>query len=329
MLGAVHMRANPGNYEVVASEFLRSLRGARSQRAFARRLGYRANPITDWEHARRFPTAEEALRAASVVGVDVAGAFARFHPAALTPRGRGRYDLAPWIDAIRGSTSVLDLARRTGLSRFAVSRYLRGAARPRLPEFFGLVDAATDRLPDLVASLVPIEGTPSLSERHAAAVAARRAAYDAPWTEAVLRVLESRDYGALKLHDDAFIATRLGIPLEQVRSSLSLLGRTGVIRRRAGIYRIRKVASVDTRGDRERVDALLRHWSEVGRDRIPSRDSTDLFAYNVFSLSNEDLERVRGILVDAFREIRSLVAASEPVERVAALNIQLFRLDRG
>ena len=58
-------RANPGNYGRTASEFLRAIRGGRSQRALARRLDYRANPITDWEHGRRFPTAEEALTDAS------------------------------------------------------------------------------------------------------------------------------------------------------------------------------------------------------------------------------------------------------------------------
>ncbi len=48
---------------VAASQFLRAVRGKRSQVAFARRLGYRANPITDWENGRRYPTAAEAMEA--------------------------------------------------------------------------------------------------------------------------------------------------------------------------------------------------------------------------------------------------------------------------
>src|SRR5688572_32772090 len=51
-------RAIPGNIELATRQFLRALRGRRSQRAFAKRLGYRANPITDWEHRSEEHTSE-------------------------------------------------------------------------------------------------------------------------------------------------------------------------------------------------------------------------------------------------------------------------------
>ena len=65
--------------DLVAQQLLRAVRGKRSQVAFARRLGYRGNPIADWEASRRAPTAAEALRACELSGIDVAAAFARFH----------------------------------------------------------------------------------------------------------------------------------------------------------------------------------------------------------------------------------------------------------
>ena len=49
--------------ELAARQLLRALRGKRSQVAFSRRLGYRGNPIADWEAGRRTPTAQEMLRA--------------------------------------------------------------------------------------------------------------------------------------------------------------------------------------------------------------------------------------------------------------------------
>ena len=87
------MRAESGNYEHAASQFLLALRGGRSHRALARRLGYAANPITDWEHGRRYPTADEALRVAKTVGVHVTVAFERFLP--LQPECRCRSPGAP------------------------------------------------------------------------------------------------------------------------------------------------------------------------------------------------------------------------------------------
>lgn len=50
------------------------------------------------------------------------------------------------------------------------------------------------------------------------------------------------------------------------------------------------------------------------------------FAYNVMSTSRADYERIRDLLRRTFREIQSIVAASEPSERVS-LNIQLLEFD--
>ncbi|MBM4361832.1 MAG: DUF4423 domain-containing protein [Deltaproteobacteria bacterium] len=316
----------PVDYEAAAMQFLRGLRGKRSQRALSRRLGYRGNPITDWEHGRRFPTAERAFAAALRIHLDVANAFAAFHPTRPVLEPGRPIALAPWLDALRGSTSTADVARHTGLSRFAVRRYLAGEAKPRLPDFFRLVDAITGRLPELVAGLLPIEAMPVLRPRYEGLRAARRAAYDAPWTEAVLRILESPSYRACVRHDDGFVAQRLGIDAAEVRASISLLRRANVVVRRRRLYRPRDASSVDTRGDRAQVSALLAHWTEVGRRHITGRKAPDLFAYNVFSLPDAELESARAILARAFREVRALVAAAEPGERVAVLNLQCFQL---
>ena len=90
-----------GQVERVASEFLRALRGKRSQLAFARRLGYRGNPITDWERGARFPTAVEALRAAARANIDVAAAFRRFAP-----------DVPALLEALRGAYPEAECALR-------------------------------------------------------------------------------------------------------------------------------------------------------------------------------------------------------------------------
>jgi transcriptional regulator with XRE-family HTH domain len=49
---------------------------------------------------------------------------------------------------------VQDLAARTGLSRYSISRWLRGLAKPRLPDFLRLVDAISGRLPTRVDFLL-------------------------------------------------------------------------------------------------------------------------------------------------------------------------------
>lgn len=51
-----------------------------------------------------------------------------------------------------------------------------------------------------------------------------------------------------------------------------------------------------------------------------------MFSYNLFGVSNADLERIEALQRAYFRELRSIVAQSEPVENVAVVNLQLFSL---
>jgi transcriptional regulator with XRE-family HTH domain len=309
-----------------ASQFLRAIRGKRSQVAFARRLGYRANPITDWENGRRYPTAAEAMRACERVGIDVSAAFARFHPAPPPPPRSGTTGLCDWLVSARGSAPIGALAERCGRSRFAIARWLSGEAQPRLPDFFALIDAITGRLPDLVAELVEIEQVPALLSRHRAASAARRLAFEEPWTEAVLRCMETAAYQALPRHEPGWIAGQLGIAVEHEQRCVAKLVAADILRRDAGRYRVAGELTVDTRADPQAVRQLMAHWSEVALNRFGSRRDTDLFAYNVLSVSRADLRRIRELLRSTYREIRSIVAASQPCETAALINLQLVGL---
>jgi DNA-binding transcriptional regulator YiaG len=307
---------------------LRAIRGPRSQVAFARRLGYRGNPITDWERGERFPTGEEALRAASKVGLDVRAAFARFTPQVPLAQAKGRFELDVWLDQLRGTTSVSELALRTGHSRYSVSRWLRGQAKPRLPELLLLIDAITGRAPHWVAGLVPIEQVSALAGRFVAAEAARVAAFELPWTEAVLRLLETR---AVRESDDieARIAKALDISSDQVAACLQTLLAAGAVTQVASRYLVRAAISVDTQGGAGALHRVKRHWCEVASARLDSPRESELFAYNVMSVSRADLAQIQERLRLAFREIRAIVAASSPEEVAAVVNLQLLAFDPG
>jgi len=300
------------------------LRGQRSQVQWARRLGYKGNPITDWERGERFPTMEEALRAAASAGVDVVAASARFAPAVPLPHSGPELWLGEWLSALRGSTSLAELSASSGFSRFAVSRWLRGRAKPRVPEFFRLLDAITGRLPEWIAELVDIAAVPSLVPRFRAIHAAKHLAFEVPWTEAVLRLLETRAYVGLARHEPGFIAERLGIERAEEERCLERLLQAEMIVRRRHKYMVRsRRSTVDTRGGDRALHNLKRHWTRVAADRLAAPRSEDFFAYSVISLSQADLERVREKLRTTFRELRALVAASEPEEVAALINLQV------
>jgi len=313
--------------ERTASEFLRAIRGERSQVAFARRLGYRGNPITDWERGARFPTAEEALRAAARANIGVEAAFARFSPQVPLERSGSGFALDRWLMELKGAASIGEVAARCQASRYSVSRWLHGQARPRLPDFMRLVDAITGRLPHWVTAFVPIERVPSLEERFRVAEAARLIAFELPWTEAVLRLLETRSYAELGEHEDGFIARVLGISLEEERRCLRALADSNAVALAGKRYVVRGATTVDTQGGAALSHRLKRHWCEVASDRLSVPRDSELFAYNVVSVSRADLQVIQERLRSAFRDIRSIVAASQPEEAAAVINLHLVTFD--
>ncbi|HEX2735862.1 MAG TPA: DUF4423 domain-containing protein [Polyangiaceae bacterium] len=305
----------------VAQQLLRAIRGSRSQVGFARRLGYRANPITDWESGRSFPTALEMLRAASLVPIDVLGAFARFSPATPLSRGRSNFELAAWMTSLLGATSISELSRRMACSRSSLSRWASGKAQPRVPDFLSFVQHATGRVADLVAALVPIEQVPSMLQQHRSAEAAKRIALDHPWTEALLRLFELQPPATLQ---PAVLARALGVDAATIEAALRALLESGLVARESRRYRVLRPLTVDTAGGREALRAIKAHWSRAAAQRALEPHPDDVFGYNVISVSRTDLERIRDVLKHAYREIRAIVAASEPPERAALVNLQLI-----
>jgi transcriptional regulator with XRE-family HTH domain len=313
------------SWELTASQFLRAIRAKRSQAAFSRRLGYSSNVACDWEAGRRAPTAAQTLAHCRRLGLPVQAAFQAFQPACANTLLRGKeFTVGAWLDALRGSTSMVVLAQRTGFSRHAVARWLSGRAEPRLPAFLHLVEAITGRVSDLVQGLVPIEQVPELLAAHQRRAAAKRLALDYPWTEAVLRVVETASYQSAAKHQPGYIARRLGITQAREAEALERLEKAGILTLRDGRYGDVQPLTVDTSASPEELGKLKSHWTNVCLQRLTAPLAEDWLGYNVLSISEGDIERIRDVLRRAFREVRAIAANSEPVETVALLNLQLI-----
>src|SRR5688572_30799791 len=214
------------NYDQLAAELIRALRGRRSQLAFSRRLGFRTNVVHTWEAQRRWPTASRALLAAERAGADPRAALTRFYripPAWLTPTAALTPELVARLLAdLRGRATIGDVAQRAGRSRFAVGRWLKGEAEPRLPDFLRMIEATSLRVLDFVAAFVDPRSLPSVTPRWEKLEAGRRAAFELPWSHAVLRVLELESYRRHP-HREGFIADQLGIGLDEEQRCLEAL----------------------------------------------------------------------------------------------------------
>ncbi|HKO49474.1 MAG TPA: DUF4423 domain-containing protein [Polyangiaceae bacterium] len=317
------------DYESLSSELLRALRGKRSQTAFSKRLGYRSNVAYAWESGRAWPTALDFFGILERSGRKLEPLLLAFFRlpdgASLKTDLKSARGVAGFLDELRGRTAVVDLARAAQRSRFAVARWLKGEAEPRLPDFLRLVECASLRLLDFIACFIDPSTLPSVAKLWRELETARRAAYEMPWSHAVLRVIELPAYRKLRVHEPGFIAERLCISREEEERCVALLLTTGQLKRQAKRLIPGAALTVDTRGDAARSRQAKAFWTRVSLERIEAgADGT--FSYNLFSVSRADLERIRELHRAYFRELRRIVAASEPAECVALANVHLLEL---
>ncbi len=302
------------DWDLVAREVLRALRGERSQVAFSRRLGYRSNVAADWEGGRRFPNAARTLAAAARVGVDVLAAMDAFHPRTAAAWRTG--GLPAWLVALQGSTPRRDVAGRAGCTVPQVGRWLRGEADPPLPQLLALLDAMTGRAGDWVDALIGVERVPSLAEAVRNRTAVLRLVYQEPWAAAVLAALST-----VRGDDpDGQVAAMLGLSTEKVARLIEVMVRGGaVVRSGDGLQVVGLTVDVPPVADD--IVRVRRHWVGVSLDRLAAPAEGDRFSFNVCAVSRADLARIVELQSLYFRELRSIVAASSPAEVVALITM--------
>jgi transcriptional regulator with XRE-family HTH domain len=318
------------DYAQLASELVRGVRGRRSQQTVSRRLGFRSNVVYAWESGRSDPTAAEFLRFAESCRVAVRPALSGFYVRAPAWLGSVKLVTSPaavasFLRDQRGRTPIVELAAATGISRFALSRWFKGTAEPRLPDFLHVLHAATQRVGDWIAPFADPAGLPSLARLWQSQQAARRAAYELPWTQPVSRALELAEYQALPTHRDGWIAARLGLDPDLERQALETLALSGQITQRAGRWCVDEAAPVDLRVDPEAAARQRAFWVGVAAER--AEHVKGMFAYNVCAVSERDLLRLKQLAREFLQQARTVIAQSSPVERVALIQMQLFALD--
>jgi Domain of unknown function (DUF4423) len=200
-----------------------------------------------------------------------------------------------------------------------VSKPVRSIGTTRnMPESTGLsTPTGEERYMLTIAAEMPGAVMPSWS------VSAVASSATEPDSEAILRIMETAAYRSLRTHRAGALAEVLGVAPELEARVLAALEDAGILQAHGGHYRPLQPLNVDTSAEPAALNRLKAHWTRLALERLAAPRSQDWLGYNLISLSAADLERVREILRDAYREIRALAAASEPVESAALLNVQL------
>ncbi len=318
----------------VSRELVRYLRGRRSQPAFSKALGFGSNVVYTWESGRRSPELSSFLHAAQVARVPVHARLLEFLPEAAhvlepsrvaTPRATQRL-----TRLLVGRAPKSELARRVGVDRTTLARWLAGNAEPRLPQFLRLVDVTTQRLLHFIGLFANPAELGSTQAAYRDLQAQQKLAYDLPGSHAVLRALELSAYDALRRHAPGWVGSQIGIDAEEEQRYLDELAAAGQVRWDGSHFRLHRVLTVDTRLDPEKNRRLKAHWARVGLRRLEGGDASPdaLFSFNLFAISEASFQKIRELHLDYYDHVRTIVEASTSADRVVLMNLQLVPLQK-
>jgi len=324
------------DFERTAAELVQAVRGNRSQNALSRRAGYRSNIVRRWERGACWPTVARFLELCALLKLDVDHCYTDFlhrRPDWLDAHGAtSAATVAAFLRELRGKTPILELARVSGFNRYSVSRWLSGTAEPKLPEFLRLIETASGRLLDFLATLVDPAALPSVAPRWTLLRSARELAYGQPWSHAVLRALELEDYARFGYARPGWLATKLGLPETQVQQALAALQETGQIRERrargGSRYDVKQVLRVNTGQDPVRSRSLDLAWTRFAARKL-ARSHSGSFGFSLFAISKADLRKLRDLHQQYVRAMQSLIASSRATDCVGLYCAQLIDLEDG
>jgi transcriptional regulator with XRE-family HTH domain len=315
-------------FERVAVELVKALRGRRSQVGFSRRLGYGSSAAHRWESKRSWPTACDFLTRAEALPIDLPAAYERFfhrRPQWLDEFAPGSMPaVAAFLRQLRGKTPINDIAAACGRNRYSVSRWFKGISSPKLPDFLCLIEVCSRRLLDFIETLVEPARLPALKDKWLQLQRMREVAYEAPWSHAILRALEIEHPTG-----DAvvpWLGRTLGISEQVVQQSLRLLHTSGQIHEREGEWSATRTMTVNTGHDPARANTLRVTWARLAVERMAA-GLPGHCGYSLFAIGKRDLVRLRDLHVEYVRAMQDIIAASSRSECVALFCSQLFDLN--
>lgn len=98
------------------------------------------------------------------------------------------------------------------------------------------------------------------------------------------------------------------------------------IRRQDGLWQVTQRGTVDTGQDPQRARELRRFWQEQALQRFDD-GARGAFVYNSFTISNADYEALKGLSMQYFEAMRTLVASSTLGDKLVLFCGQMLELD--
>ena len=311
------------DFQKLAAQLIKARRGAKTQKETSKALGYQSNVVFAWENGRDEPSARAFFSLAALTGE--VGDLSSFYRGNSCPNLTTSEGLSEFLKDLLASRTLAEVSGQMARDRHVVGRWVRGQTEIPLSSLLQFVDVTTLGLFDFLHAFVDPSALAEAENDYRLLEASRESARQLPWSNAIVHMVALPSYSRLKKHESGWFASRLDISVEEEKECLDLLVSLGQLRVKAGAYQSTRTINVDTRRDPQATRDLASFWMKEGASRVLTPGS-GRFSFNTFAVSANDLEKAKALQSEYFRQLRELVADSEPAETVAVATFQLFAL---
>ncbi len=217
------------DYQCLAREVIRALRGSLRQRELSEKLGYTFNQVGKWESGATQIKWDDFLRLGNTAGTDMEKFF--------------RYSF--WIKDLEFNayTSLKSLESAIGLHaikdpsiQLIRRKWLKGAAMPDLADVLKLMGTQLPVLLGWLSLFIDCKTLPTLRGTYAAFLQSLDSIFSRPHIAYVNAALQLEVYKDLSFHDENLLAEHSACSVSELREALKTLISYGLITYDGKIY---------------------------------------------------------------------------------------------
>lgn len=241
----------------------------------------------------------------------------------------GAEDVRPLIKRLVANGNQEESAKKLGVSRSQISRWMSGRSDPTLEQVLQIAALLNLSLPAFLLALVEMQTLPSIKNEIDLENRERELHFKYPWVGAVILCLRTPKYRALKKHQEGFVAEHLGISLEEERITIEELSKAKAINLgKDGLYSPR-LTTISLTGNREGNIALRKYWTNRCLAKLdgPKTGTPMLWPYLVLNTDKKTYQKIFNKVQSLYHEIVALTDTdSIDANEVYIFNLQLLDL---
>lgn len=320
------------DFAVLKVQILKAMRGTRSQIQISRALGYKHNQVYRWESNRTKITWRDFVRFTKICEAPLAEALEKLLLFTGTPY---RYDKL--ILQLAGNTNRAALASQLGCSAYMLSRWMNRRTEPSLENILKMIQVCSNALFETLDVVVGCDLIPLIKEESRLRRLERQLYFENPAAAAVVRCLELEEYSRQHVHEEGYVAKKLGISLADEKFLIHKLKECGAI------VSIKSKLSVKNRNLNTRrnfFESMTHHkyWLQFQTDAIESGQQREQLSKNcgtlhlLFTANEKTYDKFRTLYQQFYGEAVAILNHKDnqqDEDRVIALNIafaDLFQL---